>query len=138
MLTIRKSIYIGLGGTGVKAIAQTKKMFEDTFGLGKIPPQVTFVALDYDRSAIDECGLATDISSDFVQLPLTVNPFLIHHAQRDKYDWMPEKNKLFIPEFMEHGSGQVRTNARLFADLVLPCIEATINSAMAKVLSSST
>ena len=66
MQTIRKSIYIGLGGTGVKAIAQTKRMFEETFGMGNIPPQVTFLALDYDRSAIDECGLATDISSDFV------------------------------------------------------------------------
>lgn len=137
MQTIRKSIYIGLGGTGVKAIAQTKRMFEETFGMGNIPPQVTFLALDYDRSAIDECGLATDISSDFVQLPLSVNPFLIHQAEchREKYSWMPEKNKFFIPEFMECGSGQVRTNARLFADIVFPCIEAAVNGAMARVLS---
>lgn len=135
MQTIRKSIYIGLGGTGVKAVAETKKMFEETFGLGNIPPQVTFLALDYDRSAIDECGLATDISSDFVQLPLSVNPFLIHQAQREKYEWMPEKNKLFIPEFMECGSGQVRSNARLFADLVFPCLEAAVDRAMARVLS---
>lgn len=137
MLTVRKSIYIGLGGTGVKSIAQTKKMFEDIFGLGNIPPQVTFIALDYDRSSIDEYGLATDISSDFVQLPLTVNPFLIYReqSQKGKYDWMPENNTLLIPEFMECGSGQVRTNARLFADLMHPCIEASINGAMAKVLS---
>jgi hypothetical protein len=135
MQTIRKSIYIGLGGTGVKAIAETKKMFEETFGLGNIPPQVTFLALDYDRSIVNDCGLATDISADFVQLPLSINPFLLHQAQQQTFGWMPEKNKLFIPEFMECGAGQVRTNARLFATLVLPCIEAAVNGAMARVLS---
>lgn len=137
MQTIRKSLYIGLGGTGVKAVAETKKMFEDSFGVGNIPPHVTFLALDFDRNVIDDRSLATDISSDFVQLPLSVNPFLIHHAQRGKYDWMPEQNALFIPEFMECGAGQVRSNSRLFADLVMPCIEAAVNSAMAHVLAIS-
>lgn len=139
MQTIRKSIYLGLGGTGVKAVAETKKMFEDSFGVGNIPPHVTFVALDFDRSVIDDRSLATDISADFVQLPLSVNPFMICHSQMQsgKYEWMPDQNKLFIPEFMECGAGQVRSNARLFADLVMPCIDAAVNSAMARVLSLS-
>ena len=121
----------------MKAVAETKKMFEEAFGLGNIPPQVKFLAIDYDRSIIDDCGLATDVSADFVQLPLSINPFMIYQAQSQhhKYDWMPEKNKLFIPEFMECGAGQVRTNSRLFADVVMPCIESAINGAMACVLS---
>ena len=65
----------------MKAVAETKKMFEDSFGVGNIPPHVTFVALDFDRSVIDDRSLATDISADFVQLPLSVNPFMICHSQ---------------------------------------------------------
>lgn len=119
------------------AVAETKKMFEDTFGPGNIPPQVAFIAFDFDRSAIEKCNLATDISSDFVQLPLTINPFLIYQSKQgpQKYEWMPEKNNLFIPELIELGSGQIRSNARLFSDLVYPCIEAAVNQAMARVLS---
>lgn len=137
MQIIRKSIFVGLGSTGVKAIAETKRMFEDSFGEGNIPPQVAFVALDFDRDVIDDHNLATDISAHFIRLPLTVNPFLIYHTRKGAgvYEWMLPQNQFYIPEFMECGSGQVRTNARLFADLVMPCLESAFDTAMANVLS---
>lgn len=137
MQTIRKSIYIGLGGTGVRAVAETKKMFEDSFGEGNIPPHVAFIALDFDRSVIDDRGLATDISPDFVQLPQTTNPFQLHRAQAQdgEFQWIPPQNVNFIPEYTDCGAGQVRSNGRLFAEMLWPCIEAAINSAMARVLS---
>ena len=32
MSSVRPSIYIGIGGTGINAVAKTKKMYEDAFG----------------------------------------------------------------------------------------------------------
>ena len=53
-LNIRPSIYIGLGGTGILAISQTKKMYEEEFGVGKIPNQIAFLAIDFDKTAITQ------------------------------------------------------------------------------------
>jgi hypothetical protein len=48
MTTIRPSLYFGLGGTGILAIAQTKKMSEDTFGAGNIRLHSLFLVIDFD------------------------------------------------------------------------------------------
>ena len=69
MPTIRRSVYIGLGGTGIKAIANAKKMYEDIFGEGNIPPQIGFVAIDFDKAIVNDAKLPTRIDEDFITLP---------------------------------------------------------------------
>ncbi len=67
-MAVKPTLYIGLGGTGIQAIAHTKKMFEDEFGKGNIPPEIQFLAIDFDMSAPDRPDLATDMHDDFPHL----------------------------------------------------------------------
>ena len=67
---INPTIYIGLGGSGIRSMAFTKKMYEDEFGVGKIPPQIAFLAIDSDYAMENSPLLPTDISQDFVKLHL--------------------------------------------------------------------
>ena len=46
---IRRCLYIGLGGTGMNSILNTKKMFVDTYG--EVPPMVAFLGIDTDGNA---------------------------------------------------------------------------------------
>jgi len=43
---IRRSLFIGLGGTGMNALLHTKKMYYDTYG--EVPPMIGFLGLDTD------------------------------------------------------------------------------------------
>lgn len=119
MATIRRSIYIGIGGAGVKAIAYTKKMFEDEFGAGNIPKGIQFLTIDSDPSVLDD--LATDMTSDFI--PIGKYPFVrrAYHMCKDRgqCDWMPLENEEYIPDLAYEGARQVRTNGRLFLELDL-------------------
>lgn len=74
MPTIRRSVYIGLGGTGVRAIAQTKKKFEDTFGKGNIPGQIAFLALDFDVAELAARDYQTDIAENIILIPMHLSP----------------------------------------------------------------
>ncbi len=67
---INPTIYIGLGGSGIRSMAFTKKMYEDEFGVGKIPPHIAFLAIDSDYAMENSPLLSTDISQDFVKLHL--------------------------------------------------------------------
>ncbi len=67
-MKITPSLYIGLGETGIQAISRTKKMFEDEFGKGNIPPCVQFLAIDLDRSVLEASYLETDMHDDYVHL----------------------------------------------------------------------
>ena len=43
---IKRCLYIGLGGTGMKSLLHTKKMFIDTYG--EVPPMIGFLGIDTD------------------------------------------------------------------------------------------
>ena len=47
-LKITRTLYVGLGGTGVKAILRTKQCFIDAYG--EVPPMVGFLAIDTDTA----------------------------------------------------------------------------------------
>ena len=137
MQTIRKSIYVGLGGAGVRAIAQTKRMFEDSFGVGCVPPQIAFLAFDFDKSVLNDKTLATDVSESFVSLPQAVNPFRIYHSTDKRISSVFPQNASFLPEYIDCGAAQVRSNGFFFARIVKKSIDAALHAAMAQVLSFS-
>ncbi len=134
-LVIRPSIYIGLGGTGILAISQTKKMYEEEFGVGNIPKQIAFIAIDFDKTAPKDPKLATDISTDFMQIPAGIDPrgFYEIGKEQGEYKWMFLNNTGFIAARIEDGASQVRTTGRLYTELVYSSIEARITNAFNKV-----
>ena len=44
---IRRSLFIGLGGTGMRTLLYLKKLFIDTYG--EVPPMIGFLGVDTDK-----------------------------------------------------------------------------------------
>ena len=110
---IRRCLYIGLGGTGMKSLLHTKKMFMETYG--KIPPMIGFLGIDtdggeYKRTIESKKGPISLSPSE--QLAIKVEePRDIYRVNKDDFSWIPEEC-LFAMDSMTHGAGQVRANGR--------------------------
>ncbi len=137
----RPSIYIGLGGTGIKAIAKTKKLYEEEFGKKDIPPEIAFLAIDFDKMAVEDKELPTDIKNDFLQLVAAVNPREHYRVQREsfnEYEWMFSQNSSYVDNLISNGAKQVRTTGRLYTEIVIEQIKAKIQNCYNKVLNIAT
>lgn len=123
-VVLKRSLFIGLGGTGAAALLHTKKRFMDTYG--EIPPMIDFLVIDTDQntytkflereSILPEVHKNTNSTVTFRQsevLFTRVNgakpAYKIH--RNTLFSWMPEENEHVLKD-MVHGAGQVRTNGR--------------------------
>lgn len=117
MAKLRRTLLIGLGGTGVKAILNAKKMFYDNYG--QIPPMIGFIGIDTDKPGLGNSFVTandgTKISlSTSEQLNISVdNPIQIYQngGNARLYDWMPESNVSGLTA-LSIGAGQMRSNGR--------------------------
>lgn len=134
-LVIRPSIYIGLGGTGILAISQTKKMYEQEFGVGNIPKQIAFIAIDFDTTAPKSSNLETEIITDFMQIPDGIDPLGFYQAgqEQGEYKWMFPSNAGYIARKIVDGASQVRTTGRLYTELIYSHIDARIRNCFNRV-----
>lgn len=121
--TLKRSLFIGLGGTGASSLLHTKKRFLDTYG--EVPPMIGFLAIDTDfntetktieRDIVLETNkdINYDVSFDKSEL-LHIRVRGAQQAfERQKsalFDWMPPTNTSFLRN-MTNGAGQVRSNGR--------------------------
>ncbi len=111
---IKRSIYIGLGGTGMTTLLHTKKLYIETYGM--VPPMIGFLGIDTDRNQYSKQLEAKD--GTIVRLePYECQPIHVQDARpfynvnKDRMTWVPEEN-LFALGGMMLGAGQVRTNGR--------------------------
>ena len=51
-IKLKKTLYIGLGGTGVATLLKVKKNFIDSYG--EIPPMIGFLAIDSDTKSFNK------------------------------------------------------------------------------------
>lgn len=124
MATIRPSIYIGLGGTGIKAISRTKKMFEEAFG--KVPKPIAFSAIDFDLT--EDPNLPTAMREDYLSIRTSGSPrtlYDVRHKQGE-YQWMFPVNAGYIGDRIHDGASQVRTYGRFLTEMVINNIERRI------------
>ncbi len=113
---LRRTLFIGLGGTGLQAILHTKKRLLETYG--EIPPMMGFLAVDTDSNSINKI-LKTKLAelpdarldnSEFCALTVS-NPQAVYNQQRQLFSWMPEQNAAAMIQ-IQFGAGQVRTTGR--------------------------
>jgi hypothetical protein len=112
---IRRSLFIGLGGTGMKTLLQTKKMFIETYG--EVPPMIGFLGIDTDKSEYtktleltnDDCSVKLEPSEQLRILVDDAKPF--YENYKDRFNWIPTENLQALTH-MNLGAGQVRTNGR--------------------------
>ncbi|MBI9056985.1 MAG: hypothetical protein JEZ01_04360 [Labilibaculum sp.] len=112
---LKRSLFIGLGGTGAEAVLHTKKRFMDSFG--EIPPMIGFLCIDTDEEVINKSvksnrGEEIKIEqNEFVysKVVSAKEPYLRH--KDTLFDWVPEPNLRTMTK-MTHGAGQIRSNGR--------------------------
>ena len=118
-IKITRTLFIGLGGTGVKAILRTKQCFMDAYG--EIPPMVAFLAIDTDKKIKDqklESIKGKDVTltdNEICFCPIDGNATQIYLGNQNVFGWMPKKNSSFLQKLKNDGAGQIRTNGRFLA-----------------------
>lgn len=116
-ITLNKTLFIGLGGTGFKTLLKTKKLFRENYGIdGEIPPMIRFLVFDTDQTENDKRG-AVESNIDFsapeiynMTVPAPTKFRDLHEGEIST--WMPDQNKQIV-RMLKDGAGQVRTNGRL-------------------------
>lgn len=112
---IRKSLFIGLGGTGMTSLLYTKKMFIDTYG--EVPPMVAFLGIDTDGGWYgkslrlrngDEVSLD---NNEQLRILVAENPRPLFKNYSDHLKWISPAN-LSSLQALTLGAGQVRSNGR--------------------------
>ena len=145
-ITLKRTLFIGLGGTGASALLHTKKRFLDTYG--EVPPMIGFLSIDTDfntqTKSIERDNVLKDTHKDlnpevtFDQSELIYTK--VKGAQQafakqkgELFTWMPEKNEHVLRN-MANGAGQVRSNGRFALHFNYNTIINSVRSKMSDLL----
>lgn len=151
---IRRSLFIGLGGTGMRTILYLKKLFIETYG--EVPGMIGFLGIDTDKGEyskelelknVASMGLIDD-SEIYVegqnkgnkvrlekneQVQITVEyPQALYKRNQENYSWIPSPNHNALLA-LTHGAGQVRTNGRFAFIANSESVEDRVNMALIRV-----
>jgi hypothetical protein len=135
-IKLKKTLYIGIGGTGIDAILKSKKCFIDTHG--EIPPMIGFLAIDTDNGASNKTLYSKNnelIKLDRSELLIcsVQNPLQVYLQNRNEFEWIPSLNVKTIGAISGSGAGQVRSNGRFIARYNHQAISNHIASAIDKI-----
>lgn len=135
-IKLKKTLYVGLGGTGVSALLKVKKCFADSYG--EIPPMIGFLAIDTDGAASNKS--VTSNRGEIIKLDptellvCTVRGALsVFNANPKTYDWVPSKNVDKLSSIQGGGAGQVRSNGRFIAYYNNQKIKSNIQAVVTKI-----
>lgn len=137
---MKPTIYLGIGGTGNKAIAYAKKQYEEEYGVGNIPEEIAFVGFDFQTDMDEDPDLATDISPDFIKIDVAANPKQTYEVGRDKhnkYHWMHVANETNVDDRISKGAKSIRTTGRLYTEITLAHIIPRLRNVINRILDVS-
>lgn len=118
-IKISKTLFVGLGGTGVKSILRAKQCFVDAYG--EVPPMVAFLAIDTDRqirnaSLISRRGKEVRFAENEICFcGITGSALDIYRNHFAQFQWLPRRNATFLSNLRNTGAGAVRSNGRFLA-----------------------
>lgn len=126
-----RTLFVGVGGTGVKAIIQTKRYFAETYGKDKIPPVVAFLAVDTDGGVANDDPVVRLEPDEIVSISVT-DPKKYYNNNPDAFTWMPDENVKAMTR-MTKGAGQVRTNGRFAMTINHQTVKSRVSQAVGKI-----
>lgn len=115
-IKITRTLFVGLGGTGVKAILRAKQCFMDAYG--EIPPMVAFLAIDTDKtirdiSLVSRKGKEVKFAENEICFcGITGSARDIYRNNLTKFQWVPKRNDEFLSNLRNTGAGAVRSSGR--------------------------
>ena len=151
---IRRSLFIGLGGTGMRTILYLKKLFIETYG--EVPGMIGFLGVDTDKNEyskdlelknvasmgfIDDSEIYVEGQNKGNKVKLEKNeqvqimvehPIDLFKRNRDNYSWMPANNSNVLRS-LTNGAGAVRTNGRFAVIANSESVEDRVTMALNKV-----
>lgn len=156
---IRRSLFVGLGGTGMRTLLSLKKLFVDTYG--EIPPMIAFLGVDTDRGeftkelqtkASGNVGVMSDGTVEttlfvrgqhvpkqtvrlepFEQIQITIeHPRDVYNVRKQTFTWIPQEN-IYSLQSLTRGAGQVRTNGRFAIIANSQDVENKVRDALTRV-----
>ena len=135
-INLKKTLYIGLGGTGVSKLMKIKKCFVDSYG--EIPPMIGFLAIDTDgaasnKSVTSNYGATIRLEHSELLVCTVRDALSVFNANPRTYDWVPSKNVDKLSSIQGGGAGQVRSNGRFIAYYNNNTIKTNIQAAITKI-----
>lgn len=115
---LRRTIYIGIGGTGIKTILKVKENFHKSCN-GNTPSMIKFLCIDTNLGDLNGKDVDVVKLENTEKVHLTINqPLGAYKAglRNGKYVWMPEENQDNIADIRGTGAGQVRSNGRFILE----------------------
>lgn len=113
---MRKTLLIGLGGTGVSSILQLKKLYFESFG--SIPSEIKLLVIDTDFSTSHReifCRKGS-LSLDQEELVLCSarDAYNVYLANKDKdyYSWLPDESVVGVSHLFPGNGTAIRSNGR--------------------------
>lgn len=115
-IKLTKTLFVGLGGTGVMSILRTKQCFIDAYG--EVPPMIAFLAIDTDKAISNKVvksrfGMDVTLGNDEICFcGITGGALDIYNHAPNKFSWIPKRNVNNLAGLQNEGAGQIRSNGR--------------------------
>ena len=134
--SLKRTLYVGIGGTGVEALLKIKKCFIDSYG--EIPPMIAFLAIDTNGSATrknttDCLGRPVRLDKNELLVCTVQGALSVYSQNLQEFDWVPADNVGKLQSIAGNGAGQVRSNGRFIALYNAQKIQTAIQSRVAQI-----
>ncbi len=134
---IKRCLFVGLGGTGMRSLLNAKKLLMETYG--EVPPMIGFLGVDtdsnvYDKSIDSKCGrIKLDPSEQLSISMRRGNAIAIYSVNKEHFSWIPEENIDALENLTSNGAGQIRSNGRFAFISNYQAIEAKVRSVVNQI-----
>jgi hypothetical protein len=133
---LKRSLFIGIGGTGMKSILKTKQLYQDEYG--KVPEVIGFLGVDTSNQEFEKFTRTEDdrtvkLDAQECVRMLVRQPHAYYAASKDSFDWIPKRNVSALEGLKGDGAGQIRTNGRFSFTINYHQIEAAIRQAIDRI-----
>lgn len=137
---IRRCLFIGIGGTGMRTLLTTKKMFLEAYG--EVPPMIGFLGIDADSGAYNkfvDSKLGEVKLAPNEQVSISVNDARpIYKVHTEHMGWLANTQvNLTALDRMTIGCGQIRTNGRFAVTVNHQKLKAAVMSALNKITAAA-
>ena len=130
-IKLKRSLFIGLGGTGMKSILKTKSMYEELFG--EVPPVIGFLGIDtnlleYQTIAANYEGTSF-AKGEEVSMPIS-EAQVLYECNKEDYPWISKKNTVVLQYLRNEGAGQLRSSGRFIFEYNEDNVQMKISNAV--------